>query len=813
MAFGRPVEVGNYDFSLWSGPTLEAESVTVAEDPRFGHEYFLRAQSLGVRLRWLSLLRGHLELGTLSLSRPSLNLVRNVSGDWNLAEWLPRPPGSLASRSPYGPARTPEHVLRFRRIDIEDGRINFKHGDEKLPFAFTNVAGYVDAESPGRWHMSLEAVPSRAAVAVQHAGMFHLAATVGGTSSRLRPAVLDFSWTGASISDVLRLVRNYDYGVRGTFDLSIDAQTAGDIWNLQGSAELAQLHRWNLAARSDNPSLDLTAQAKLNLQDSVLELTRAALDAPHSNVHAVGLIDWKQPAKSSVEISSASASNPDSSGIDLADVLPWLHAFRPGVADDLALRGAANLQMAMDSWPAKLREATLSVGRATLAGPRLRVPARLGPLTAKYDSGNLRIAPVTLSFGSKDGSLRLEASAISAAIAGGYSTVHVSGNVAHVRDLITTAAAFGWNLSRGWDLEGPMQCDLQWQGTPYPWQAQPIGSVEWGSSDGNASLRTPFLNRPVEQIRGRAEWKPGSHVITLASAQAFGANWSGTFERRDSSDEWQFALAADSIDAADLDRWLNPRWRESFFDRMLPFLNPQSPAIALPEDLRGTGKISFDRFSLAPLELRRLQGNLKVEGRMVELSAARAQFYGGNITGSFEAELKAAPAYRASLDFAYVDLAALGSAVPSLANLFSGSAAGDISLQSTGSNRAELAASLACDGSARVDNAELRGINLADSVQAGARRRGVSLFREASGAFTCGGGKIALHRLRLLTPSSEIDAAGVADFRRNLDLRLRVLTAGTSRPDSSAADNQGEEYQLTGPLAAPQITTLSPPPR
>ena len=50
--FGRPVEVGRYDFSLWGGPTLEAQSVTFAEDPRFGHEYFLRAESVTVRLRW-----------------------------------------------------------------------------------------------------------------------------------------------------------------------------------------------------------------------------------------------------------------------------------------------------------------------------------------------------------------------------------------------------------------------------------------------------------------------------------------------------------------------------------------------------------------------------------------------------------------------------------------------------------------------------------------------------------------------------------------------------------------------------------------
>ncbi|MGC1637078.1 MAG: hypothetical protein WA744_16610, partial [Candidatus Acidiferrales bacterium] len=52
--FGRSVEVGRYNFSLWGGPTLEAQSVTFSEDPRFGYEYFLRAESLTVRLRWES---------------------------------------------------------------------------------------------------------------------------------------------------------------------------------------------------------------------------------------------------------------------------------------------------------------------------------------------------------------------------------------------------------------------------------------------------------------------------------------------------------------------------------------------------------------------------------------------------------------------------------------------------------------------------------------------------------------------------------------------------------------------------------------
>src|ERR1700722_17313474 len=98
LAFGRPVEVASYNFTLLDGPTLRAESVT------FGDEYFLRAESLTVRLRWQGLLLGHLQLGTVSLEHPSLNLVRNSAGDWNLAEWLPKPPPAAVSNVPVSAA-------------------------------------------------------------------------------------------------------------------------------------------------------------------------------------------------------------------------------------------------------------------------------------------------------------------------------------------------------------------------------------------------------------------------------------------------------------------------------------------------------------------------------------------------------------------------------------------------------------------------------------------------------------------------------------------------------------------------------------
>src|ERR1700761_2338870 len=76
-AFGRPVEVARFGVLLLPSPRLDAEQITVGEDPAFGNEYFLRSQRLSASLRWAGFFTGHFEFGRLSLSRPSLNLVRN----------------------------------------------------------------------------------------------------------------------------------------------------------------------------------------------------------------------------------------------------------------------------------------------------------------------------------------------------------------------------------------------------------------------------------------------------------------------------------------------------------------------------------------------------------------------------------------------------------------------------------------------------------------------------------------------------------------------------------------------------------------
>jgi hypothetical protein len=803
--FGRSVEVASYDFSLWGGPTLQAHAVTFGEDPRFGHEYFLRADSLTVRLRWQSFFRGHVELGAIALESPSLNLVRNSGGDWNVAEWLPKSVGGAPSSSLPGAA------VRFGRIDVASGRINFKRGDEKLPFALTNVNGYMEPDRSGRWTLNLEAVPTRAAVLQQQAGTIRVSGHVGGTSSRLRPAVLDLAWDDASLSDLLHLAHGYDFGVRGDLGLVVHAETQGDNWALQGRADLRRLHRWDFAARPDNPALIVNAKMILYPLASGLDITEATIQAPHSFARADAHFAWPSAAEPQFAAQSANvAASPaqfeiTQSQLDLNDVLAWIRAFHSDVAPDVSLRGFASVRAGFSAWPPRLTSAVGAIAGADLATARLRVPAHLSQTLFRYDHEMFSLLPATISYGSTDGAIRAEA--IAGAGQREFPVYHLSGSLAQVRDLVATAGALGWNISRGWDLAGPVRCDLRWQGARFPWEAQPVGSIEWGGEPAGASLLTPFLNQPVKQIRARAELKPGLRHIALTSAEAFGSRWTGTFDRRDLATGWQFALSTDALSAADLDRWLNPRWRQSFLDRMLPFLNSSSPANAVPENLRAEGRINIEQFSLAPVALRHLQGDVRIGGRHLEVSSAKAEFFGGALQGSLDAQLTAAPAYRLNLDYSGVDLAALTAAFPTLADLFSGSASGEFALESGGGTRADLVSSLECRGNARITDAKLENINLLESMLAAETRPGGSSFPSASAAFACGNGKIIFQRLRFTGTSQDIAASGSVDFSRSLHLQLRVLPAGgavgTARPAAQL-------FELTGPLSAPTIEPVNP---
>src|SRR5246127_2222360 len=82
---GRAVTLGNMHLSVLP-PSFKVENPAIGDDPRFSADTpFVKAQELDVSVKLLPLLHKQIEIQSLELNRPSVNLIKNSAGVWNFA--------------------------------------------------------------------------------------------------------------------------------------------------------------------------------------------------------------------------------------------------------------------------------------------------------------------------------------------------------------------------------------------------------------------------------------------------------------------------------------------------------------------------------------------------------------------------------------------------------------------------------------------------------------------------------------------------------------------------------------------------------
>jgi AsmA protein len=133
-SLGRKVQVGNLGFSLFSG-SLSADDFSIADDPRFSNKPFLTAKSFKVGVEvWPLVTSKTLNVTSLTIEKPELNLVRNKEGQWNFA--------SLASSSSSGGASGSTAAAppwQIAKLELKDGRATINSPGALAPSVYDNV--------------------------------------------------------------------------------------------------------------------------------------------------------------------------------------------------------------------------------------------------------------------------------------------------------------------------------------------------------------------------------------------------------------------------------------------------------------------------------------------------------------------------------------------------------------------------------------------------------------------------------------------------------------------------------------------------
>ena len=242
-SLGHPVEVSGIKLHLLPRPGVQIANFVVDSTSGFSTEPMLQCSSVTAAFRMASLWRGRLEIARISLDEPSLNLERAPNGQWNFASVLLQ-----ASRTPQAPTgRTVARGQnRFPYIEATNARINFKHGNEKLPFSFLNADVSIWLENPDEWQLRFAAQPMRTDINLSLAdtGQVQVSGSVHRASSTNElPLNLQVEWRGAPLGQVTRMFVAHDLGWRG--DTSMTAHITGvpTALGVQLSAEASDFHR------------------------------------------------------------------------------------------------------------------------------------------------------------------------------------------------------------------------------------------------------------------------------------------------------------------------------------------------------------------------------------------------------------------------------------------------------------------------------------------------------------------------------------------------------------------------------------------
>jgi len=636
-ALGRSVTCDSVELHLLPQPGFYLEDVAIADDPAYSSEPILHAEAVNAYLSLSSLWRGRLEIARLNLKYPSLNLVERPDGSWNLESllWKTSRTDTAPTAAPLSNSRT-----RFPYIQASNGRINFKYGLEKSVFSFTEADFALWSPAENQWRMRLEARPVRTDIPVTDTGTVKADVTMQRAGLlRDSPMKATVTWERAQLGNLTRLAYGEDGLWRGALETSAQFSGTPAALHFTTAARLRDFRRFDISS-SDPAVLNATCQGEMNLSDSLLQNTECHLPLDGGLISVRGTLRGLHYPRYDLTLSAENVG--DDALIRLAR-----HA-KSNLPDDLTASGtlsasfrASRLTDAPATWigtlalsPLVLHSAALgedlAIGRTVAVANTTAVPAmtrRGHPASEPPHLRALVLRTFDLPLGASD-PVTVEGSIDDQSFA-----LHLKGG-ATLERLQQFARTVGIGAPKI-ACEGPAAIDLVIGGN---WRSFSPPQVTGSAQLKNARAKVPGLALPLEIASARVELDRDRFSLHNASATVGKVALAGSasfprFCDGESPCESTFDLTTDELNPEHWNEVLNPRLTKKPWYRLFGVSDAGPNVIA---NLHSSGHLAARRLTLETATGSSFETAFSIRNGVLELKDARAELFGGAISGNWQ---------------------------------------------------------------------------------------------------------------------------------------------------------------------------------
>jgi len=369
----RRVALGHMKFNFMP-PRLRIENLVISEDPNFGSQSpFLKADTVDLSVRLLPLLGNRVEIDVIALQRPSIELVKNGQGVWNLS--------TLGPGSSQTSSSSATRVLMQENLTVHDGQVavtNLQKRQNRKVYDHIDIA--LRDYAPGK-AFSIDAIA-------------HVSSR-GGQEISLQGKVGPLSEGGADrtpFNGTLSLGRVAIGGLSNFFDTPVLAKTDGivsgktEIKTVSGKlAAIGSVKLENVRINGLEVGYPVTAQYNLDADPvaDVIKIASATIQLGATPVSVSGSLNL-QPTPAELDL------NVRSEGASVTEVTRLASAFGVVFASDTTVVGqmSGDIQIRGPANNPRLS--------GTVSGRDLRVAGKEIPQAVQIASVDLAITPTEI---------------------------------------------------------------------------------------------------------------------------------------------------------------------------------------------------------------------------------------------------------------------------------------------------------------------------------------------------------------------------------------------------------------------------------